>query len=381
MNRTILTVFGTRPEAIKMAPVVLSLQRKSGLTCRNCVTGQHDELLSGILDVFGVVPDINLRVMKKGQDLYDLTGRILIEMREVLKEIRPSVVLVHGDTTTTFATTLAAYYQKIPVGHVEAGLRTGDIYSPWPEEGNRNVVSRLAAYHFAPTADNRKNLIAEGVCARDIFVTGNTVVDALHYVLAQFDRESIRIDQVRSYISAAGYVPTSRRMILITGHRRENFGDGFIRVFSAIKCLAERFPNVDFVYPVHMNPEVLGPARNLLSGIDNIFLIPPLPYEPFVYMMKHSHFIITDSGGIQEEAPTLGKPVLVTRIHTERPEGLESGTVKLVGTDFDSIVKVASSLLEDSKIYESMATAHNPYGMGLASDTIANVLWKALQPA
>lgn len=372
--KKILTVFGTRPEAIKMAPLLMALKNVPEVEARVCVTGQHREMLRQVLEIFGIVPDFNLDLMREGQDLYDLTSRVLLGMRGVLAQCRPDMVLVHGDTTTTFAATLAAFYQKIPVGHVEAGLRTHDLHSPWPEEANRALTGRLAACHFAPTPASKANLVAEGVSADSIFVTGNTVIDALHYVLNQLERDAARRARVQAHVAAAGYPPGARRMVLVTGHRRENFGDGFERIFTALRTLAQRFGEVDFVYPVHLNPRVREPAHALLSGIGNVHLIEPLEYEPFVYLMSRSHFIISDSGGIQEEAPSLGKPVLVTRDTTERPEAVQAGTVQLVGTDAQRIVAAASGLLESPALHEQMSKAHNPYGDGRAAERIASHL-------
>lgn len=372
--KKILTVFGTRPEAIKMAPLLMALKNVPELEARVCVTGQHREMLHQVLEIFSIVPDFNLDLMREGQDLYDLTSRVLLGMRGVLAQYRPDMVLVHGDTTTTFAATLAAFYQKIPVGHVEAGLRTHDLHSPWPEEANRALTGRLAACHFAPTSTSKANLVAEGVPADNVFVTGNTVIDALHYVLDQLERDAPRRARVQAHVAAAGYAPGARRMVLVTGHRRENFGDGFERIFTALRTLAQRFGEVDFVYPVHLNPRVREPAHALLSGIGNVHLIEPLEYEPFVYLMSRSHFIISDSGGIQEEAPSLGKPVLVTRDTTERPEAVQAGTVQLVGTDAQRIVAAASGLLERPALHEQMSKAHNPYGDGRAAERIASHL-------
>ena len=368
--KKILTVFGTRPEAIKMAPLILALGKEPDVESRVCVTGQHREMLRQVLDIFSITPDLDLNLMREGQDLYDLTTRVMLGMRTVFEEYRPDIVLVHGDTTTTFAATLAAFYQRIPVGHVEAGLRTHDLYSPWPEEANRALTTRLSACHFAPTPTSKANLIAEAISPESIFVTGNTVIDALHHVLAQLEHDATRRTFVQARVAAAGYEPSKRKLVLVTGHRRENFGEGFKRIFSALRALASRFNEVDFVFPVHLNPQVIGPAHAMLSGIDNIYLIKPLEYEPFVYLMNHSHFIISDSGGIQEEAPSLGKPVLVTRDTTERPEAVQAGTVKLVGTDTLKIVAAASLLLENSVVHEAMCQAHNPYGDGHAAQRI-----------
>jgi UDP-N-acetylglucosamine 2-epimerase (non-hydrolysing) len=372
--KKVLTVFGTRPEAIKMAPLLKALEKEPEVETRVCVTGQHREMLRQVLDIFSITPNFDLDLMREGQDLYDLTSRVMLGMRTVFDQYRPDIVLVHGDTTTTFAATLAAFYQRIPVGHVEAGLRTHDLYSPWPEEANRALTGRLATCHFAPTSTSKANLLTEGVAPESVFVTGNTVIDALQYVLTQLERDAARRTRVQQHVAAAGYAPSMRRMVLITGHRRENFGEGFERIFSALRALASRFTEVDFVYPVHLNPLVMVPAYELLSGIDNVYLIKPLEYEPFVYLMSRCHFIISDSGGIQEEAPSLGKPVLVTRDTTERPEAVLAGTVELVGTDAQRILAAASRLLEDSAAYNKMSRAHNPYGDGRASERIAEYL-------
>lgn len=378
--KKILIVFGTRPEAIKMAPVIKALQQyPTQFSCMVCVTAQHREMLDQVLDIFGIVPDFDLDIMKPGQDLYDVTSRVLLGMREVLAQCSPDVVLVHGDTTTTFAATLAAFYQKIPVGHVEAGLRTHNLYSPWPEEANRVLTGRLATYHFAPTQTSSANLLAEGVSAHNICITGNTVIDALLYVIKRIeDSDSIK-EELITKISVSGYELSSRRLVLITGHRRENFGYGFINICEAIKELAKRFPECDFVYPVHLNPNVIQPVNAILGKIKNVYLIAPLEYEPFIYLMNKSYFIITDSGGIQEEAPSLGKPVLVMRDTTERPEAVEAGTVKLVGTDKKNIIYSATELFEKTDFYNEMSRAHNPYGDGKASACIINyfedIIW------
>jgi len=369
--KKILAVFGTRPEAIKMAPLLMQLGEEPAVQTRVCVTGQHREMLRQVLDVFGIAPDFDLDLMKERQDLYDLTSRVLLGMRAVFDEYRPDMVLVHGDTTSSFATALAAFYARIAVGHIEAGLRTHDLYSPWPEEANRALTGRLAARHFAPTATSKANLVAEGVPPECIFVTGNTVIDALHYVLYQLGNDPTRLARVEAQVSAAGYVLGSRRLVLVTGHRRENFGEGFDRIFTALRNLARRFNDVDFVYPVHLNPHVMVPAHALLSGVDNVHLIKPLEYEPFIYLMSRCYFMISDSGGVQEEAPSLGKPVLVTRGTTERPEAVEAGTVELVGTDTQKIEGAASRLLEDSAFHDRMSRAHNPYGDGHAAERIA----------
>ncbi len=374
--KKILIVFGTRPEAIKMAPLVLAFQEQSNeIEAKVCVTAQHREMLDQVLDIFDIVPDYDLNIMKPGQDLYDITSNILLGMKEVLTEYKPDIVFVHGDTTTTISTALSAFYQKIPVAHVEAGLRTGDIYSPWPEEANRKLTSQITKYHFTPTQTSKKNLLKENVPEDNIYVTGNTVIDALHWVLNKIKEnkslESTLLDTIKSNFSSFG---NDERLVLITGHRRENFGQGFLDMCSAIKTLAEEHSDVNFVYPVHLNPNVQKPVLELLSGINNVYLIAPLDYEPFVYLMSKSYLILTDSGGIQEEAPSLGKPVLVMRDTTERPEALEAGTVKLVGTDTDTIVNEVNKLLKDHHLYESMSQAHNPYGDGKTCQKIINII-------
>jgi UDP-N-acetylglucosamine 2-epimerase (non-hydrolysing) len=357
-----------------MAPLVIALKKMPRLDALVCVTGQHREMLHQVLETFSIVPDFNLDLMREGQDLYDLSSRLLLGMRAVLARCQPDMVLVHGDTTTTFVATLAAFYNKTPVGHVEAGLRTHDLHNPWPEEGNRAMTGRLAACHFAPTPASKANLVAEGVLPDSIVVTGNTVIDALHYVLKNLERDVARRARAQADVSAAGYAPGVRRMVLVTGHRRENFGDGFERIFTALRTLAQRFGEVDFVYPVHLNPLVREPAHVMLSGIGNVHLIEPLEYEPFVYLMSRCYFIISDSGGIQEEAPSLGKPVLVTRDTTERPEAVQAGTVQLVGTNAQRIVAAASGLLESPALHEKMSRSHNPFGDGRAAERIAEHL-------
>ena len=379
--KKIMLVFGTRPEAIKMCPLVKELQKRAGeFETIVCVTGQHREMLDQVLKIFEVTPDIDLNIMKQGQDLTDVTVRILNGMRDVFKECRPDVVLVHGDTTTSTAAALAAFYAQIPVGHVEAGLRTHNIYSPWPEEMNRQVTGRIATYNFAPTPLSEKNLIEEKAMGQ-IYVTGNTVIDALHYVVKKLkDDEAIAKEQDAVLLNA-GYdvnrLADGKKLVLITGHRRENFGDGFIRMVTAMKDLSEKYPEVDFVYPMHLNPNVRKPIYEVF-GEDltrpNFFFIEPLQYLEFVYLMSKATIVLTDSGGIQEEAPGLGKPVLVMRDTTERPEALESGTVHLVGTDYDKIVNEVSTLLEDAEAYAKMSQAVNPYGDGLACGRIADAL-------
>lgn len=381
--RKVLLVFGTRPEAIKMAPLVMELQKqKERIETVVCVTGQHREMLDQVLEIFDIKPDYDLNIMKRGQDLYDVTARVLTGMREVLKEINPDIVLVHGDTTTSTAAALAAFYQQIPVGHVEAGLRTHNIYSPWPEEMNRLLTGRLATYHFSPTPLSRNNLIKESINDRNIIVTGNTVIDALYWVVDKIKNNKELDNELESVLSKAGYdvnrLDNGKKLVLITGHRRENFGDGFINMCTAIKDLTVKYPNVDFVYPMHLNPNVRKPIHEVfgedLSGLKNMFFIEPLEYLSFVYLMEKSSIVLTDSGGIQEEAPGLGKPVLVMRDTTERPEALNAGTVKLVGTDYNKIVNEVSSLIDDKAAYEKMSKAVNPYGDGLACGRIVNAL-------
>lgn len=370
-----MLVFGTRPEAIKMAPLVKMFEsHPERFETVVCVTGQHREMLDQVLKIFDIRPDFDLDIMRPGQDLYDVTARVLTGMRDVLRRVSPDVVLVHGDTTTSMVAALAAFYQRIPVAHVEAGLRTHDIYSPWPEEMNRQITGRIAACHFAPTSLSRRNLLAEHIADERIVVTGNTVIDALHWVVKKLNQNTaLRLESERALVKA-GY-PTDRlsgmkRLVLITGHRRENFGEGFIRVCEAIKYLSNRYPDVDFVYPMHLNPNVRNAIETVFGkerqGSENLFFIEPLEYLSFVCLMEKSAVVLTDSGGIQEEAPGLGKPVLVMRDTTERPEALEAGTVKLVGTNYDKIVSEVSSLLDDSKCYETMSRAVNPYGDGLA---------------
>lgn len=374
-------VFGTRPEAIKMCPLVKEFQKRAEeFKTIVCVTGQHREMLDQVLEIFDVQPDIDLNIMKQGQDLTDVTVRILNGMRDVFKECRPDVVLVHGDTTTSTAAALAAFYAQIPVGHVEAGLRTHNIYSPWPEEMNRQVTGRIATYNFAPTVLSEKNLIEEKAMGQ-IFITGNTVIDALHIVVDKLKNNESLAKEQDDILLKAGYDITRladrKKLVLITGHRRENFGDGFIRMVTAMKDLSEKYPNVDFVYPMHLNPNVRKPIHEVF-GEDltrpNFFFIEPLQYLEFVHLMSKATIVLTDSGGIQEEAPGLGKPVLVMRDTTERPEALEAGTVKLVGTDYDKIVSEVSMLLKNKEYYDTMSKAVNPYGDGLACCRIADVL-------
>lgn len=377
--KKIMLVFGTRPEAIKMAPLVKEFQKyPETFQTIVCVTGQHREMLDQVLHLFGIKPDYDLNIMKQGQDLYDVTSRVLLGMRDVLKEANPDVVLVHGDTTTSTASALAAFYQQIPVGHVEAGLRTHDIYSPWPEEMNRLITGRIATYHFSPTALSKQNLLDEGINEEAITVTGNTVIDALYMVVDKIKSDKQLGEELETLLRESGYdvnrLNGTRKLVLITGHRRENFGEGFISMCRAIKALTEKYPNVDFVYPMHLNPNVRKPIHEVfgedLSDLDNMFFIEPLEYLSFVYLMEKSTIVLTDSGGIQEEAPGLGKPVLVMRDTTERPEALEAGTVKLVGTDYDKIVNEVSALLDDREYYDKMSKAVNPYGDGLACERI-----------
>lgn len=386
--KNIMLVFGTRPEAIKMAPLVKEFQKHSDrFHTIVCVTGQHREMLDQVLHLFDITPDYDLNIMKQGQDLYDVTARVLVGMRDVLKETQPDVVLVHGDTTTSTAAALAAFYQQIPVGHVEAGLRTHNIYSPWPEEMNRLITGRIATYHFAPTALSRENLLKENVADESIIVTGNSVIDALYWVVNKIKTDENLSSELESILGKAGYdvkrLVSGRKLVLITGHRRENFGDGFINMCTAIKDLTKKYPDVDFVYPMHLNPNVRKPIHEVfgedLSNLGNMFFIEPLEYLSFVYLMEKSTIVLTDSGGIQEEAPGLGKPVLVMRDTTERPEALTAGTVKLVGTNYDKIVHEVSALLEDGQYYNKMSQAVNPYGDGLACERVINFIHKCRQ--
>lgn len=362
----VLVVFGTRPEAIKMAPLVKALQQDCRFEARVCVTGQHREMLDQVLDLFEISPEYDLNIMKAGQDLYDVTSRILLGLRDVLAEFKPERVFVHGDTTTTLATTLASYYQQIPVAHVEAGLRTGNIYSPWPEEANRKLTGAIAEYHFAPTEGSRANLLNEAVSAERITVTGNTVIDALLDVVAKIDSDQ---DLKKELQAKFPFLDTDKKLILVTGHRRESFGSGFENICHAIREIAGR-DDVQVVYPVHLNPNVQEPVNRHLSGLNNVHLIDPQDYLPFVYLMSQAHILLTDSGGIQEEAPSLGIPVLVMRETTERPEAVAAGTVKLVGTDIQKIVTSVTELLDSETAYEAMSYAHNPYGEGKASQRI-----------
>lgn len=378
-----MLVFGTRPEAIKMAPLVKEFQMNSDkFETVVCVTGQHREMLDQVLAIFDIKPDYDLNIMKQGQDLYDVTARVLIGMRDVLKVVRPDVVLVHGDTTTSMAAALAAFYQQIPVGHVEAGLRTHNNYSPWPEEMNRLITGRIATYNFSPTQLSCQNLLNEGSPESSIVITGNTVIDALYWVVDKIKKDVTLNNKLQNILLAAGYdvarLNEGKKLVLITGHRRENFGDGFVNMCKAIKDLTRKYPNVDFVYPMHLNPNVRKPIHEVfgddLSNLGNVFFIEPLEYLSFVYLMEKSTIVLTDSGGIQEEAPGLGKPVLVMRDTTERPEAVDAGTVKLVGTDYEKIISEVSVLIDDNFVYEKMSLAVNPYGDGYACKRIVRFL-------
>lgn len=378
-----MLVFGTRPEAIKMAPLVKEFQKHPDkFQTIVCVTGQHRQMLDQVLGLFEITPDYDLNIMKQGQDLYDVTARVLIGMRDILKEVQPDVVLVHGDTTTSTAAALAAFYQQIPVGHVEAGLRTHNIYSPWPEEMNRQITGRIATYNFAPTSLSKSNLLKENINPDSIVVTGNTVIDALHQVVTKIKKDTTLATELEKVLEQSGYdvkrLQNDKKLVLITGHRRENFGDGFIQMCTAIKDLTQKYPNVDFVYPMHLNPNVRKPIHEVfgesLSDLSNMFFIEPLEYLSFVYLMEKSTIVLTDSGGIQEEAPGLGKPVLVMRDTTERPEALSAGTVKLVGTNYSKILNEVSTLLDDVEAYKKMSMAVNPYGDGLACGWIVKFL-------
>ena len=383
MIKKVMLVFGTRPEAIKMAPLVKAFHKYSE-TVKTfvCVTGQHREMLDQVLKLFNIQPDYDLNIMKQGQDLYDVTTRVLLGMRDVLREVHPDIVLVHGDTTTSTSAALAAFYQQIPVGHVEAGLRTYNIYSPWPEEMNRQITGRIATYHFAPTLLSKSNLLSEGIPEERIVITGNTVIDALYMVVDMIKQNKTLNAQLADSLKQAGYdisrLENKRKLVLITGHRRENFGEGFMQVCMAIKKLTDKYPDVDFVYPMHLNPNVRRPIHEAfgedLSNLGNMFFIEPLEYLMFIFLMEKSDVVLTDSGGIQEEAPGLGKPVLVMRDTTERPEALEAGTVKLVGTDYDAIVDNVSLLLDNREAYERMSHAVNPYGDGKACGRIIDFI-------
>ena len=373
--KKILLVFGTRPEAIKMAPLVKALQKDTEhFETRVCVTAQHRQMLDQVLEVFGITPEYDLNIMAPNQDLYDITAKVLLGLREVLKDFRPDTVLVHGDTTTSMAASLAAFYMQIPVGHVEAGLRTYNMLSPWPEEMNRQVTDRICTYYFAPTEQSRANLLQENIDAKKIFITGNTVIDALLMAVDIISTTAGVKEKMARELQEKGYTVGDREYILVTGHRRENFGDGFLHICKAIKELAALHPEMDIVYPVHLNPNVQKPVYELLSGLSNVYLISPLDYLPFIYAMQHSTLLLTDSGGVQEEAPSLGKPVLVMRDTTERPEAVEAGTVKLVGTNAEAIVSNVTALLLDKEMYKRMSETHNPYGDGQACERIIAAL-------
>ncbi len=376
--KRILLVFGTRPEAIKMAPLAKEFQKDTlNFETKVCVTAQHREMLDQVLDLFEIVPEYDLNLMKPGQDLYDITSNVLLGMKDVLSDFKPDVVLVHGDTTTTSATSFSAFYQQIKIGHVEAGLRTGDMMSPWPEEANRQITGVLANYHFAPTSTSQENLLRENKNKESVVVTGNTVIDALFLALDKIKNNKNLKNQIVQQISDLNYqIVGDKKIILVTGHRRENHGQGFINICQALKTIAVNNPDIDIVYPVHLNPNVQKPVKEILSNISNIYLIEPLQYEQFIYMVDKSYFIITDSGGVQEEAPSLGKPVLVMRDTTERPEALEAGTVKLVGTDTELIIKEAQKLIDDRIAYEKMSKAYNPYGDGKACAKIVSFISK-----
>ncbi|MDN5126672.1 UDP-N-acetylglucosamine 2-epimerase (non-hydrolyzing) [Aliarcobacter butzleri] len=372
--KKILLVFGTRPEAIKMAPLVKSFEKERTIELKVCVTGQHREMLDQVLEIFDIEPDFDLNIMKDGQDLYDITSRVLIGLRDVFCEFKPDIVLVHGDTTTCISASLAAFYGRIKVGHIEAGLRTGDIYSPWPEEANRQITGVLTNYHFAPTSTSKENLLKENKKLDNIIVTGNTVIDALFLALDKIENNKDLKSKVINSINSQYKLNVNRKIVLVTGHRRENFGEGFINICEALKTIALSNSDIDIVYPVHLNPNVQKPVKEILSDTSNVYLINPLQYEEFIFLMNKSYFIITDSGGVQEEAPSLGKPVLVMRDTTERPEALEAGTVKLVGTSKETIIKEAQKLLDDENEYNTMSKAHNPYGDGKACERIVNFI-------
>ena len=373
--KKILIVFGTRPESIKMAPLVKEFQKDIvNFNTKVCVTAQHREMLDQVLNLFQIIPDYDLNIMKPEQNLYEVTSNILLKIKPILEQFKPDLVLVHGDTATTFAASLAAYYQKIKIGHVEAGLRTGDSYSPWPEEGNRRLTSVLTDYHFSPTENSQKNLLNEGVDESSIFITGNTVIDALKLVINRIGNDEFLKLSIEKTIAQSGFEELNSKFILVTGHRRENFGQGFLNICEALKVLAEHNPEINILYPVHLNPNVRRPVNELLSNTSNIKLVEPFQYEEFVYIMSKSYLILTDSGGIQEEAPSLGKPVLVMRDSTERPEAVEAGTVRLVGSSRDNIIKEVQSLLHDSGEYKKMSKAHNPYGEGNASKNILKIV-------
>lgn len=371
MTINTLCIFGTRPEAIKMAPLIKQLEANPAFNSKICITGQHQQMLNSVLNLFEINPDFNLHVMTENQDLSNLTAKILIGLADVFKQYKPDLVLVHGDTTTTLAASIAAYYHHIPIAHIEAGLRTGDINSPWPEEANRKLTSSLAALHFAPTESARHNLLHEGITPDRIHVTGNTVIDALCTMINKIDNQTEQANQLAQQFP---FLTPSRKVILVTGHRRENFGQGFKRICQALATIAQQFPHVDIVYPVHLNPNVQKPVNELLGDVNNVFLIPPIDYLPFVYLMKSAYLILTDSGGIQEEAPSLGKPVLVMRDTTERPEALEAGCVQLVGTNVEKILKHVQQLLTNEQLYQRMSHIQNPYGDGHASTRITQMI-------
>lgn len=375
--KKILVVFGTRPEAVKMAPIIHEIRNNSNdFELKICVTGQHREMLDQFLSIFNIQPDIDLNIMKRDQDLFDITSNILIEMKTVLEKYKPDIMLVQGDTTTTLAASLAAFYKNIAIGHIEAGLRTYDLQSPWPEEMNRQLTDRISQYYFVPTRRNKENLIKENIDEDKIIITGNTVVDALFIVLEKINKSKELQNKLKNIIRKVGYTfsTNGKRILLVTGHRRENFGDGFFNICNALKEIAIKNEEIDIVYPVHLNPNVRKPVNQILSGLNNVHLIEPLEYEPFIYLMSRAYLILTDSGGVQEEAPSLGKPVLVMRNTTERPEAVEVGTVKLVGTQKDKIINETYSLLNNIQIYNQMSKTHNPYGDGLASKRIINYL-------
>jgi len=378
MKKNILLIFGTRPEAIKMAPLVKALEADTNFNSKVCVTAQHREMLDQVLSIFDIQPDYDLNLMKQGQDLYDITSRVLLGLRDVLNDFKPDVVLVHGDTGTSTAAALAAFYKQIPVGHIEAGLRTYDIYSPWPEEMNRQLTGRLTTFHFAPTPWSKENLLKENIVKKSIAVTGNTVIDALHLALDKIEQSNALkqeiIQLLNDYIPNIEFQLSDKKLVLITGHRRENFGEGFVHMCEAIKQIAIQQPDALIIYPVHLNPNVQKPVNEILGGTDNVHLISPLEYLPFIYLMSQCHFVLTDSGGIQEEAPGLGKPVLVMRDTTERPEAVEAGTVKLVGTNKEMIINESLALLNNSEVYHQMSKAHNPYGDGKACERIIEFL-------
>ncbi len=375
--KKVLLVFGTRPEAIKMAPLVKAFENEPTIESKVCVTAQHREMLDQVLDMFDIRPDYDLNIMKAGQDLFDVTTNVLLGLKDVLNDFSPDVVLVHGDTTTTSSASLASFYNKIKVGHVEAGLRTGDMYSPWPEEANRQITGVLANYHFAPTTTSANNLLKENKNPKDIVVTGNTVIDALFLALDKIEKNDELKSKIIESINSQYELKDDKKIILVTGHRRENHGQGFINICEALKTIAVNNPDIDIVYPVHLNPNVQKPVNEILSNTPNVYLINPLQYEQFIYMMNKSYFIITDSGGVQEEAPSLGKPVLVMRDTTERPEAVEAGTVKLVGTNKESIINEAQKLLDEENEYNTMSKAHNPYGDGKACERIINFIKEA----